>query len=99
MTGGSGGTAIAAMQGLPIVMTNYICDASRWLGLDYSVIDNYHDLAEDIQRLYDDKVYYNDRKLITKKLISKAIDSPEKWEELAGKLKSAYERWQANQYV
>jgi len=99
MTGGSGGTAIAAMQGLPIVMTNYICDASRWLGLDYSVIDNYHDLAEDIQRLYDDKVYYNDRKLITKKLISKAIDSPEKWEELAAKLKSAYERWQANQYV
>ena len=52
-----------------------------------------------VQRLYDDKVYYNDRKLITKKLISKAIDSPEKWEELAGKLKSAYERWQANQYV
>lgn len=99
MTGGSGGTAIAAMQGLPVVMTNFICDASRWLGLDYSSIDNYHDLAEEIQRLYSDREYYEARKQVTLELVGKAVDSKEKWEDLYNTLIAAYERWKTEGHV
>ena len=93
MTGGSGATAIAAMQGLPIVMTNFICDSSRWLGLEYSSIDNYHDLALEIQKLYSDKAYYEERKQVALTLVEKAVDSKEKWEDLHNILNSACERW------
>lgn len=99
LTGGSGGTAIAAMQGLPIVMTNYVCDASRWLGLDYSSIDNFHDLALEIQRLYEDSEYYEQRKTVTLELVGKAVDSKEKWNDLYNKLIEAYERWKAEGHV
>lgn len=93
MTGGSGATAIAAMQGLPIVMTNFVCDASRWLGLDYSSINNYHDLALEIQLLYKDSDYYKQRKKVTLELVEKAVDSKEKWDDLYEKLSKAYESW------
>lgn len=93
MTGGSGATAIAAMQGLPIVMTNFVCDASRWLGLDYSSIDNFYDLALEIQKLYEDSDYYEQRKATTLELVGKAVDSKDKWNDLYKKLLKAYEAW------
>lgn len=99
ITGGSGATAIAAMQGLPIVMTNYICDASRWLGLDYSSINNYHDLSNEIQRLYSDREYYEKRKQVSLDLVGKAVDSKEKWENLYYILIDAYERWKTEGHV
>ncbi len=94
ITGGSGATAIAAMQGLPIVMTNYMCDPLRWLGAQYSSIDNYHDLALEIQRLYCDNSYYEERKKVSLELVHKAIDSKDKWDDLYRKIYKAYERWE-----
>ena len=82
-TGGSGGTAIAANQGLPIIMTNFMCDASRWLGNDYSNIDNYHDLMQELLRLKNDNTYYKQKQIITKKKIDYAIDAIPRWKELA----------------
>ena len=82
-TGGAGGTAIAAQQGLPIVLTTFLCDAMRWLGDDYTNINNYHDLMQEILRLKNDDNYYKQRQMITKKKIDYATDSNSRWEELA----------------
>lgn len=93
MTGGSGGTAIAAMQGIPIVMTNFICDASRWLGKDYSSCVDYDDLAEELVRLYNDKDYYNQRRQITMKLVNAITDCEEKWKNLNDLITEEYIKW------
>lgn len=82
-TGGSGGTAIAAQAGLPIVMTNYICDATRWLGLEYSKIESNQDLVNEIEKLYTDHNYYMERVKLTKEKIKIATDITSKYEELA----------------
>jgi len=92
-TGGSGGTAIAAMQGLPIVMTNFVCDASRWLGKDYSHLNSFKELADEIEKLYGDRSYYDKRQKITLELVNNIIDSPEKWEDLNNKLTADYKEW------
>ena len=95
VTGGSGGTAISAMKGLPIVMTNRFCDASRWLGMDYSDIETYEGLMVEIQRLKSDKEYYIHRQDLVKALVSAAVDSDEKWNELFRLLVEAEEKWSA----
>lgn len=82
MKGGSGGTAIAAKAGLPIVMTKFVCDPMRWLGKDYTNNDNYNDCITEIKHLIHDKVYYDQQKNRTLECINSAIDSPEKWREL-----------------
>lgn len=93
VTGGSGSTAIAAMSGLPIVMTNGICDASRWLGMDYSDIETYDGLMEEIRRLKDDKQYYALQQKNVRKLVAAAMDSDEKWDELFRLLIEAEKQW------
>ena len=88
MTGGSGATAIAAMAGLPIAMTNYLCDPSRWLGVDFhSDISTYRDLKNYIVELSVNKDFYNSEKNKVLSLINDAIDTPEKWKALAQILK------------
>lgn len=81
-TGGSGGTAFAAMAGLPIVMTNYSCDCMRWLGKDYSHIDNYDDLFKEIERLYLDEDYYRDRQQLVKQLVVQVLNTQGTWDKL-----------------
>lgn len=88
-SGGSGGTAIAAQMGLPIVMTSYICDASRWLGPDYSQIDTYQVLVNEIEKLYTNHDYYLERQRITSDKVKMATDAASKWTELANILLKA----------
>lgn len=57
-TGGSGIAEIAAVQRKPIAMTNYLCDAMRWLGRDYSTSSNYEEVMEYIIQLSIDKKAY-----------------------------------------
>ncbi len=90
-SGGSGGTAIAAMNGLPIVMTNFECDPMRWLGRDYSDIDSYDDLFEEISRLESNREYYTEKSNQCRKLIEKAKDSPDKWNDLINKIEMKIE--------
>lgn len=82
-TGGSGSTAIAAMAGLPIVMTNYSCDCMRWLGKEYTNIDNYEKLFLEIKELYNNHNYYIKRKQEVLELVEKATDVSAKWKEFA----------------
>lgn len=82
VTGGSGATAIAAMAGLPIVMTNYLCDPMRWLGKDYSVISSLDQLVNEINRLYKDSEYYEEKKQICQRLVDDAVDAEKKWKQL-----------------
>ena len=87
MSGGSGATAIAAMSGLPIAMTTYICDPSRWLGLNFSNNENYQQLMEYIQKLYEDQCFYENEKRRCMELVNLAVDSESKWNDLAKILK------------
>lgn len=82
MKGGSGGTAIAAKAGLPIVLTKYRCDPMRWLGQNYYYNDSYRDCIEEIKKLVSNKDYYIQKKEITRTNIEKALDTHEKWKEL-----------------
>jgi len=91
VTGGSGATAIAAMSGLPIAMTSFLCDPMRWLGRDYSSIDNYHDLALYIEHLSSDQNFYIKEQFRTRDLVEKAINAEEKWERLANELNKIIE--------
>ncbi|MCR5639212.1 MAG: hypothetical protein K6F97_10285 [Lachnospiraceae bacterium] len=81
-TGGSGSTAIAAMYGLPIAMTDFPCDPMRWLGRDFSKIDNYKDLFEYIHRLQQDDSFYTLEQAKSKELVMNAVDGEKKWLEL-----------------
>lgn len=81
-TGSSGATAIAAQQGLPIAMTNYVCDPMRWLGADYTTIDNYKDLVNEVNRLYNDKEYYQEQSAKVLAKVNKATDFERAWNEL-----------------
>ena len=74
------------MNGLPIVMTNFECDPMRWLGRDYSDIDSYVDLFEEISRLESNREYYTEKSNHCRKLIEKAKDSPDKWNDLINKI-------------
>lgn len=87
MTGGSGATAIAAMSGLPIAMTKYICDPSRWLGIDFSSNEDYEQMMCYIQRLYDNRDFYNSEAAKCKKLIDREVNSDDKWNYLANEMK------------
>ena len=81
-TGGSGSTAIAAMYGLPIAMTDFPCYPMRWLGRDFSKIDNYKDLFEYIHRLQQDDSFYEIEQAKSKELVMNAVDGEKKWLEL-----------------
>lgn len=90
-TGSSGATAIAAQQGIPVVMTNFLCDPMRWLGIDYTNIDNYDKLIEEIVHLHEDKEYY---RLMQKKILEKindAINEEKSWKRLNDLMKSKRE--------
>lgn len=88
MTGGSGATAIAAMAGLPIAMTNYLCDPSRWLGNGFhSEILTYKDLVQYIIKLSENDEFYNSEKNKVVSLVNNALDTPQKWKVLANILK------------
>ncbi len=86
-TGGSGATAIAAMAGLPVAMTKFLCDASRWLGVDYSKIDTYIDLAVYIEQLFLHRDFYKRERDRCMELVRTSVDSKEKWLSLARILK------------
>lgn len=73
-TGGSGCTSIAALAGLPIVMTDYLCDPMRWLGRDFSKCKTTNDIKEEILKLYDDKVYYIRQSERVSRLVKKALN-------------------------
>lgn len=81
-TGSSGATAIAAMQGLPIVMSDYECDPMRWLGNKYSVLHTPSDIMSEIEKLCEDKKYYNSKQRLVTGLVNKAIDEKYWWDEL-----------------
>lgn len=81
-TGSSGATAIAVQQGLPIVMTNFICDPMRWLGYDYSNLTNWNQVIEEIMQLYTDKQYYLQKQKQVLDKLKKATNLNEKWKEL-----------------
>lgn len=81
-TGSSGATAIAAQQGLPIVMTNFICDSMRWLGYDYSNLTNWSQVIDEIMQLYTDKQYYIQKQKQVLDKVNKATNLDEKWKEL-----------------
>lgn len=82
-TGSSGATAIAAQQGLPIVMTNFICDSMRWLGYDYSNFTNWNQVIGEIIQLYTDKQYYIQKQKQVLDKVKKATNLDEKWKELS----------------
>ena len=96
ITGGSGGTAIAAMKGLPIVMTNVFCDASRWLGDDYSTISDSMGLINEIRKLKNDPLYYAEQQRKVKMLVDSVIDSKEKWKKLYDLIKESFKGWKLN---
>ena len=81
-TGSSGATAIAAMQGLPIVMSDYECDPMRWLGKEYSLLHTPSELVSEIERLCDDKDYYVLKQKQVIELVNKATDENYWWDEL-----------------
>lgn len=87
ITGGSGATAIGAMNGLPIAMTNFLCDPMRWLGEEYSRIRNYHELMEYIEELANNKELYNEQSKLTLEKVQAATDADKKWDELEDILK------------
>ena len=82
MTGGSGATAIACQSGLPVVMTDYVCDAMRWLGRDFSSLHTDEDMIAEIKRLFEDGDYYQTQKHRVLELVSKATDSKYWWNKL-----------------
>lgn len=81
-TGSSGATAIAAMQGLPIVMSDYDCDPMRWLGKDYSILHTPSEIIAEIRRLCEDKTYYDSKQKQIIKLVNKATDEDCWWNDL-----------------
>lgn len=81
-TGSSGATAIAAMQGLPIVMSRYECDPMRWLGKDYSDLQTPFEIVTEIKKLCNDKSYYNLKKKQVLQLVRKATDAEYCWNTL-----------------
>lgn len=83
MTGGSGATAIAAMNKIPISMTSYLCDPSRWLGVDFSKCDTYEQQLEDVMHMYHDKEYYLQRSEVSYNLVMKVVDEKIAWKSLA----------------
>ena len=98
VSGGSGGTAIAAMQGLPVVMTDRICDPNRWLGNDYSVIEDEEGLIEEIKRLKNDSEYYQQRSSQVKKLVNSITDNEEHWRQLNMLINDSYQSWKKKEY-
>ncbi len=81
-TGSSGATAIAAMQGIPIVMSDYECDPMRWLGKDYSNLKTPSEIMREIERLFYDKSYYATKRHQVKELVAHAIDEDFWWDKL-----------------
>ena len=81
-TGSSGATAIAAMAGLPIVMSDYECDPMRWLGKNYSLLQSPSEIIEEIERLYEDKDYFKIKQKQVVDLVNKAINEDYWWDEL-----------------
>ena len=86
-TAGSGGTAIAAMNGCPVVMTNMVCDPMRWLGRDYSRIKEVEDLPKEILKLKDDKEYYLSQQAKCLSLVKEATNAEKRWNELNNLIK------------
>lgn len=82
-TAGSGGTAIAIMAGCPVVMTSMVCDPMRWLGKDYSQVDDVKKLPIELLRLKDDKEYYLKKQKECLALVNEAIDARKRWKQLA----------------
>ena len=86
-TAGSGGTAIAVMNGCPVVMTNMVCDPMRWLGRDYSRIKEVGELPEEILKLKDDKEYYLSQQAKCLSLVKEATNAEKRWNELNNLIK------------
>lgn len=82
ITGGSGGTAIAAIEGLPIVMSDMIVDPSRWLGIDFSSLHLDQELVNEVYKLYTNKSYYKEQSKRVQSLAIRGSDVEEKWSEL-----------------
>lgn len=82
MTGGSGATAIACQNGLPVVMTDFVCDPMRWLGRNYSSLHTEEDMITELKKLYMDSTYYNLQRERVLQLVSKATNSKYWWNKL-----------------
>lgn len=89
-TGGAGAMLIAGYSGIPIAMTDEICDGNKILGADYSEIHNYKELSEYIEDLYNDKNLYIKKKNETYDKIIKAnsFGSPARWKVFADIIKT-----------
>ena len=85
--GGSGATAIAVQQGLPVVMTDYRCDPMRWLGTNHSSSRSYEDLGEEIVKLASDREYYASESKRARDKLDRALDHEKAWSDLAAVLK------------
>ena len=81
-TGGSGGTAIAAMSGLPIVMSSFICDPMRWLGRDYSTLTTSQEMVDLILKLKNNPIFYSDMRKKTIELVNNVLNSDAAWKKL-----------------
>lgn len=82
MTGGSGATAIACQAGLPVVMTDFLCDPMRWLGRDFSSLRTDEDMIAEIKHLYQDKGYYQQQSKRVQELVNRAVDADYWWSKL-----------------
>ena len=82
ITGGSGATAIAAMQGLPIVMKSKLCDPMRWLGNDFTMIKDDVAIIEEIEHLCFDNDYYVTQSNKAKEKVEIASNADFWWDQL-----------------
>ena len=72
----------------PIVMTDFLCDAIRWIGHDYSDLHTYDDVANELEKLYLDRDYYLKKSAIAYERVMKATNLKEKWRELSEIIKT-----------
>lgn len=81
-TGGAGTMAIAAYAKLPIVMTKNVCDATRWLGVDYSSNNNYSDMIKQLINLHEDSVYLDGERQRIYDIVTPIINAKKCWDAL-----------------
>ena len=86
-TGGAGAMAIAAYSGLGIVMTNKICDATRWLGTDFSNLNNYYELSNYIKELIQDRFKLDALREKSKSKVELVIKNKYAWSNLFALIK------------
>ena len=96
-TGGSGTIAIAAQQKLPIVLTDFPCDAMRWIKKENCISDGYDGFLKEINQLKQNNNYYLTKSKLFFDLVTIASDSKSKWDNFNQILKDSITEWQEEQ--